>query len=255
MTFEELKFIYDSVVKRKGWDFSKIRYAREPVPWYYADVVRNYLNTSSQVLDIGTGGGERFLDLASNFGIGMGIDSDPTMIKTAKRNIPTSFKDRVHFKEMSGEDLKFPNDTFDIVLNRHAPVYPKEIIRIMRADGIFITEQVGPKNTQNICKVFGCGPGGEYEIDPEQNVDSFIEVFKNNGCTVILHDEYNVRYWFCDLESLIFWLKGIPIPEDFSIDKHRREVNLIITEFNTPKGIKTNEHRELLIVKCNEKLQ
>ncbi|MBA7635457.1 hypothetical protein ES703_43061 [subsurface metagenome] len=72
---------------------------------------------------------------------------------------------------------------------------------------------------------------------------------------MILHDEYNVRYWFCDLESLIFWHKGIPIPEDFNIEKHWREVDLIISKYNTSKGIKTNEHRELLIAKCNEKLQ
>lgn len=33
-----------------------------------------------------------------------------------------------------------------------------------------------------------------------------------------------------------------------AFEKHRHQVNEIIERYITPKGIKTNEHRELLIV-------
>lgn len=49
-------------------------------------------------------------------------------------------------------------------------------------------------------------------------------------------------------ESLIFWLKAIPIPENLDFEKHWRQVDRIITQCRTPRGIETNEHRTLLIV-------
>lgn len=60
---------------------------------------------------------------------------------------------------------------------------------------------------------------------------------------------YDVSYWFCNVESFVFWLKAVPLPEDFDISKHWREVGRIITEYSTSKGIETNEHRELIIVR------
>ena len=249
MKFKELKQIYESAGKREGWDFSKINYTRESVPWKYCEVVQNYLKPISYVLDIGTGGGERLIEFASFFKKGVGIDFDTDMIEKAKENMPVYLEDKISFLVMSAEKLKFPENTFDIVLNRHAPLYPKEIIEVLKPAGFFITEQVGSKNTENICNIFGCGVGGEYEIDPQHNIDNIINFFKNNGCKIIDYNKYNVKYWFSDIESLIFWLKGIPIPEDFHIEKHWKQVNIIINNYTTPEGIETNEHRILIIIK------
>jgi len=47
MTLEELKRIAASVGERQGWDFSRVRDERDPVPWDYIDVVRRYLRPSS----------------------------------------------------------------------------------------------------------------------------------------------------------------------------------------------------------------
>ena len=60
--------------------------------------------------------------------------------------------------------------------------------------------------------------------------------------------EYDVQYWFRDVESLVFWLKAAPLPEPFDTEKHWQGVNRIIEQYSTPLGIETNEHRELLIV-------
>jgi hypothetical protein len=61
-----------------------------------------------------------------------------------------------------------------------------------------------------------------------------------------------VRYWFLDVESLLFWFQAIPMPEDFDIQTYWRQVDRVIAEFGTPQGIETNEHRELLIVQRTE---
>lgn len=56
MSYEELKAIADSVGELHGWDFSRMRTDRDPMPWDYAEIVRGYLRPTDHVLDIATGG-------------------------------------------------------------------------------------------------------------------------------------------------------------------------------------------------------
>lgn len=249
MSLEELRRVADSVGERRGWDFSRIRYDRDPVPWEWEEVARRYLRPTSRVLDVGTGGGERFLSLAGSLGTGVGIDTDHAMVRVARENTPPSLADTISFERMQTESIDFPDASFDVVLNRHAPVSPPEIVRVLRAGGVFITQQVGSRNAWNICSLFGCGPGGEYGKSSAQDLAKLSGIFQKQECVVVVRAEHNVRYWFGDVESLVFWLKAVPIPEDFDVEKHWRLVDKIITEFSTAKGIETNEHRELLIVR------
>lgn len=101
---------------------------------------------------------------------------------------------------------------------------------------------------RNICALFGCGAGGEYEPEPQQETAALTDAFRQRGGRVVCNAEYDVRLWFLDVESLPFGLKGVPLPEDFDIEDHWRTVDRIITEYGAAKGIETNEHRELLIV-------
>jgi hypothetical protein len=51
MDVAELKRVADLVGERRGWSFDRMRAASDPEPWEYEDVVRRYLQPSSQVLD------------------------------------------------------------------------------------------------------------------------------------------------------------------------------------------------------------
>jgi SAM-dependent methyltransferase len=238
-----------SVGQRHGWDFSLVRDEREPVPWDYAEAVRRYLRPSDRVLDVGTGGGERFLALAPYFDSGVGIDVDPEMIAAARENRPATLADRIALEVMPAESLTFGAGEFDVVLNRHASVHVAEVVRVLRPGGYFVTQQVGPLNTHNICSLFGCGPGGQYDTGRFQTVLTLADGFRQQGCRIICRAEYDVRYWFLDVESFLFWLQAIPIPEDFDIEEHWQMVGQIIRTYETPRGIETNEQRELLIVR------
>jgi SAM-dependent methyltransferase len=247
MKLEELERITASVGERQGWDFSRVRDEIAPVPWDYMEVVPRYLKPSDRVLDVGTGGGERFLSLASHFDTGVGVDISAEMIKTARKNKASAQVSNVSFEVMCAEDLQFPDAEFDVVLNRHSVADVDQIVRVLRPGGYFVMQEVGQRNLGNICSLFGCGPGGEYGQE-SQNINVLAQAFRQRGCRVICTAEYDVGYWFLDVESLIFLLKAVPIPEDFDIERHWRQVDRIITEHSTSKGIKTNEHRELLIV-------
>ena len=244
-----LKRISDSVGERRGWDFSPVSFRRDPVPWEYSNVARRYLHQDGRMLDIGTGGGEELLKLTPYFGTGVGIDSDPAVLHVARENIPVSLIQKVSFQEMYGEELEFQDGEFDVVLNRLAPVDVEETVRVLRSGGVFVTEQVGPNSTRNICAMLGCTSGGAYDSDATQALDALVEAFRLSGCAITARAEYDVPYWFMDVDSLVFWLKAVPVPEDFQVDKHWEQVQRIVTEFGTDDGIETNDNRELLIVR------
>jgi SAM-dependent methyltransferase len=247
LTLEELRRISKQVGERRGWDFSRVRDALDPVPWDYGEVVRRYLKPTDRVLDVGTGGGERFLALAADFGTGVGIDSDAAMVQTARENRPASLAARVSFRLMDAAELGLLDASFDVVLNRHSEIYPNEITRVLRADGTFITQQVGRQNTLNLLAAFGWGPESFGE-GWGQEMHVLCRQFQQMGCSIVARGEYDVRYWFLDVESFVFWLKAAPLPEEFDMEKHWRSVDRALEAYRTPKGIETNEHRELLIV-------
>jgi hypothetical protein len=39
------------------------------------------------------------------------------------------------------------------------------------------------------------------------------------------------------------------MPQDFNIEGHWRHVQRVVSEFGSAEGIRTNEHRQLLIVR------
>ena len=200
------------------------------------------------MIDLGTGGGEVFLSLAADFGTGVGIDHDPAMIQVAQENTPEALRDRVSFRVMRAEALEFADESFDVVLNRHCSVFVEEVVRVLGPDGVFITQQVGRRDADSIGAAFGWGPESHGE-DWWQDMSMLAEQFAQKGCETVARGEYNVRSWFRDLESLIFWLKSVPLPERFDIEKHWRQVERFVARHQTPRGIETNEHRELLIVR------
>jgi len=238
-----------------GWDFSRVRARRDPTPWDYSEVVKRYLRPSDHVLDIATGGGEVFLALAPHFGTGLGVDIDETMIATAQENISSHLQDRVSFRVMPAQELNVESNSFDVVLNRHGPIFVQPIVKALRRGGYFLCQQVGDLNTQKIIQMFGWESGGaywrhywdEHEFE-HQDPATLAQSFSQAGCRVVASGSYNVRYTFLDLDSFIFHLKAVPLPEEFDIDRHADRLVRFIAENETADGIETNEHRELLIV-------
>ena len=247
ITLDELKQIANTVGKLKGWDFSCVRAGRSPVPWKYTDIVRQYLKPTDRVLDIGTGGGEIFFSLAPCFGQAVGIDHNPTMIETAQQNLAMLSTDNITLMRMEGDDLQFKAEEFDIVLLRHLRVHVDQIMRVLRPGGYFITQMVGQRSVLNFLDAFGWTPAS-FGPDWWQTVAELADQFRLHGCHILAQAEYDVPYWFYDIESLIFWMMSVPWPERIELDKHWQPINHILKTAQTEQGIETNEHRGLLIV-------
>ena len=247
MTYDELKRIVELVGTLEGWDFSQVKADRGPVLWNYVDVVRQYLKPTDRVLDIGTGGGEIFLSLSPYFGEGVGVDQNPKMIETARRNLSTQSVDNVTLMRMEGDALRFDGAEFDVVLIRHLRVYVSEVVRVLQPGGYFITQTVGQRSSLNFLDAFGWTPAS-FGPDWWQPVAELAEQFRQHGCYIVAQAENDVPYWFHDIESFIFWLMSVPWPEKIKLEKHWQNINQILETAQTRRGIETNEHRGLLIV-------
>lgn len=256
VSLPDLQRLVAVVGELDGWDFSRVRMKREPALWEYESVVRQYLRPRDRVLDIGTGGGERFLGLADAFGRGIGVDHDPEMVRTARRNLPGSLRDRIEFAVMDGRALEFESDRFDVVLTRHARIWPEQVARVLRPGGFFVGQEVGERMNQPIRDAFGWGTEGAYwrrvaaeEGDPPiPSIDEYAASFAELGCRVIAKGQVDLRAWFRDLESLVFYLKAAPFPEDFDPVAHLEPFNRYLAAAASPRGYETNDCSDLLIV-------
>lgn len=252
LSLEQLKQIYIDVGQRRGWSFAKIQAERETVPWIYEEVVKSYLRPSDVVLDVGTGGGERFLGLSEFFASGIGIDPDVEMIRVARENAMSSANAKVNFKQIGVEHLDRLGMAFDTVLNRHASIAPEQIVGVLKKGGYLITQQVGFRNMQNFRDLLE--PEQDRAVKPGRTyINELVEKFAELGCRIVATGEYDVKYWVKDIESLVFWLKAIDLPPAFNIEAHGIEAHgeqvlRILGENTSSKGIATNEHRQLLIV-------
>jgi SAM-dependent methyltransferase len=247
ITLDELKQIAHANGELEGWDFSRVHIERAAVLWEYVDVVRSYLKSTDHVLDIGTGGGEIFLSLAPSFSEGIGVDHNPAMVETAQRNKSAMSIDNISLKMMEGNDLRFDVDEFDIVLQRHSRVYVSEIVRVLRPGGYFITQTVGKRSSLYFLDAFGWTPAS-FGPDWWQSVAELADQFREHDCHIIVQAEYNVPYWFKDVESFMLWFMAVPWPEAIELDKHWQNINRILETCQTERGIETNEHRGLLVV-------
>lgn len=230
-----------AVTPRRGWDFSGMRVLRQPVPWDYEDVVRRYLRPADSVLDVGTGGGERLASLARSFGSGVGIDIDPELIRLAGENSAAANLD---FRVCS-ERLETVAETFDVITDRHAPLDLAAVAVHLKPGGYFITQQVGERNMACVQTVLR-RTAGEPSIRPADIAAS--------GLRLLAFLEYDVEYVVRDIESLIFWLKGL---DCLHADVQGADalasaaiLNRILAGNVDERGFVTNEHRYLAIAQA-----
>jgi SAM-dependent methyltransferase len=211
---------------------------RQSVPWDYHDVVLRYLRSSDDVLDVGTGAGERLRDLAPSFARGLGIDADPEMVRLAREDPAAG---NLSFL-VCGERLELEPGDFDVILNRHAPFNLSAIAARLRPGGYFITQQVGERNMACVKAALGQPPG-----PPPIQRGAITE----SGLRLLAFMEYDVEYVVRDIGSLIFWLSALDAAhadvDGMSALASAVILNQVLAGNVDERGFVTNEHRYLVI--------
>lgn len=236
------KKIYKEASKRGGWS-SKT--PERLTKW--GDIYVNFskkLKGTESVLDIGTGEGNRFLNIAKKVRLGIGIDTEPGMIALAKKN--SRKLKNIKFKLMDAKHLKFKPETFDLITCRQAPFSPDEACRVLKPKGLFVTQQLYETDKSNLQKTFKRGQ--TYGERPGTLLKLYITESKLAGFRVLKREVSDLPFYFKDRIRLVGYLKRYPTIPNFGSKKDYKVLEKFIKQNKTKKGIKSNSARFLLVL-------
>ncbi|PHF01787.1 SAM-dependent methyltransferase [Bacillus wiedmannii] len=241
----EYKNFYNKVGRLNGWDFSKIKCETVGDSWDFYREVKERCKPSHILLDVGTGGGENVLNIASSAKLLIGIDNSNGMIETAHSNLKKSGIQNVEFLQMDSEALVFPHAHFDIASSCHAPFIASELAKVMKKGALFLTQQVCEHDKLNLKEAFGRGQCiGERDGTLKEK---YMGELINAGFELVQVREYDVTDYYSTPEDLIFLLKHTPIiprfgeeEDDFTILQKFIDAN------SSEKGIYTNSKRFMI---------
>ena len=202
-----------------GWDFSRLdgRMIEEQAPWSYSSRATELMRQSSSVIDLGTGGGERFLKRQADWPKRVVATEDypPNFRLATERLFP--FGAQVVDVRLTDDDLMpFTNGEFDLVLNRHSGFNAKEVARILAPGGTFLTQQIHGLWAYDLLAAFDAKPQW-----PEATLKKYVPQLKAAGLTIVNTQEWSGQLSFMDVDAIVYYLKAVPwfVP-GFSVETH-----------------------------------
>lgn len=210
MNKAELRSIWEKEEKAAhiiGWDFSHIhrRYEEEDdLPWDYEKTVRKYLSKDYDMLDYDTGGGEFLLSLDHPFDKTAATEGfKPNVRLCEEKLLPLG----INFKECgTPSGIPFDNEAFDVIINRHGSFDAGELYRLLKKNGIFITEQVGSDNDRDLVEMVLPGTDKPF---PHLNLKEQRRVFENAGFHIIKAKEAYRPIRFYDVGAFVWFARII----------------------------------------------
>ena len=210
MTAEELRTIWKNEEDRayiKGWDFSHIsgRYSEEErLPWDYEAVVRGYLKEDMKLLDCDTGGGEFLLSLNHPYENTAATEGYPPNVAICmEKLLPLG----IDLRECGDAGrIPFADGSFDIVINRHGDFDPREIRRLLKPGGLFVTQQVGSENDRELVEMVLPDAGKPF---PHQNLKEQKEAFADEGFEILRAEEAFGPICFYDVGAFVWFARII----------------------------------------------
>lgn len=249
MNIEELKTVWmreENAAHIHGWDFSHIagRYEEEQdLPWDYKAIIRRYLREDTELLDYDTGGGEFLLSLKHPFSKTSATEGYPPNVELCRKKLlPLG----IHFKECSDSAaIPFDDESFDLVINRHGDFNAVELHRLLKKNGMFITEQVGGENDRDLVEMVLPDAKSPY---PHLNLREQRKVFEEADFQILQAEEAYRPITFYDVGAFVWFARIIEWEfPDFSVE--RCFENLLRMERMIEKGGKITGtiHRYLIV--------
>jgi SAM-dependent methyltransferase len=251
MNREYLKSIWkkeEEIAHIHGWDFSHIhgRYEEEnDLPWNYRQIVREYLKNSMRLMDYDTGGGEFLLSLHHPYSNTAATEGYPPNVRLcSERLLPLG----IDFKECNNpKNIPFKDESFDLIINRHGSFNAKELYRLLRSKGIFITEQVGGDNDRDLVEMVLEGTERPF---PHMNLVEQRKHFENAGFNILKGEEAYRPIKFYDVGAFV-WFAHIIEWEfpNFSVEKCFEHLIRMQEVIEKEGKIEGTIHRYLIIAR------
>jgi len=232
----------------EGWDFSWFSgRAFEGRPsWKYFESLSKRVRTADAVLDVQTGGGERFADLLSH------IENRPQSLAATESWPPNVEIARTTLRPFGAIVLEVPDDdafpfedeAFDLVCSRHPTITLwEEIERVLRPGGAYFSQQVGAGTNSELADfIMGSQP-----ISEGQRMDRAIALAKHAGLEVIDAQEESLPVIFFDIGAVTYFLRKVvwTVP-DFSVEKYRDRLILLHERIEQDGGFSSHSQRFLI---------
>ena len=154
----------------------------------------------------------------------------------------------IDFKPCDNEsDIPFADSSFDIMINRHGSFDPKEIHRLLKDDGIFVTQQVGGKNDRDLVEMV---LPGTPEPFPELYLSIQKKKFEDAGFEVIRTGEVFRPIRFFDVGAFVWFARIIEWEfPDFSVEKCFDKLLEMQEEIDKNGFVQGTSHRYLFVAK------
>ena len=233
-----------------GWSFPKDswKHLGPTVPWNYSQLVRDAAESAGSVLDMGTGGGEFLAQISSS------LPHPPLTVATEewRVNVPVAKKrlgklgiETIHCKSV---DLPFNRGSFDLVVNRHEELEPREVTRVLKPGGKIMTQQVGWGNWKELRTYFPS------KTDFGDHRKRYAEAFRAEGLKIIEDVGHDYKVAYGNLGDFVFMLAVTPwtIP-GFSLEKDIDSLLALYEGCKTENGLELTESRYLLIAEKRQR--
>lgn len=230
----------------QGWDFSYIndRTAEEPLPWDYDRIVRQYLKPEHILLDMGTGGGEYILSLGHPCKNTYVTEAYPPNVELCMKKLkPLGIEVRQVFDDAH---LPFDDSMFDMIINRHESFDVYEVYRVLKPNGLFITQQVGGQNNKELSRFLI----EDFEEITNSNYDlkNNLRLIKNVGFTVLKSEEYFPYLRFYDIGALVYLAKIIEWEfPNFSVERCYEKLCQLQSIVENQGFVESTEHRFIIV--------
>lgn len=241
-----LNLIQDGSKPFSGWDFSHItdtdRVRADLLSWSYGSMAKQLIRSATSMLDMGTGGGEYLSRLRP---------LPPSVFATEgyKPNVAIAQKrlEPLGVKVVAIDDdtnLPFQDHQFDLILNKHESYSPKEVRRMIKAHGVFLTQQVGGMDCRGINEALGAPINREYE---NWHLATAHEELEKSGFEVLVSKEEFPVQRFYDIGALIYYLNAIPwqVP-GFQVTSYEKKLYKIHRSIQTEGFFDVKQHRFVL---------
>jgi len=251
MNSVELKKIWEEEEKIAyihGWDFSHIegKYEEETdFPWDYRTVIEEYRQDGMRILDFDTGGGEFLLSLRHPYSNTAATEGFPPNVELCREVLlPLG----IDFRECDdAAKIPYEDESFDLIINRHGDFVPKELYRLLKPGGLFITQQVGSENDRELVEMVL--PDTEKPF-PELYLSKQKRLFEEAGFQILRAEEAFRPISFFDVGAFVWFARIIQWEfPDFSVERcfdRLLEMQHVIEEKGCVEG---TTHRYLIVAK------
>ena len=218
LAFKEAWLEEERQAEIRGWDFSHIRdrYREEgDLPWDYRTVVGEHLREEAALLDYDTGGGEFLLSLRHPYEKTAATEGYPPNVALCReRLLPLG----IDFRACQDPGaIPFPDESFDIILNRHGSFEAGELFRLLKKGGLFITQQVGGDNDRDLVERVLPGTPKPF---PNLYLEEQLRVFRGAGFRILRGEEAYRPIQCFDVGAFVWFARVLPWEfPDFSVER------------------------------------